>query len=97
MKPNQTQEIDPKREKQLHAKLREHPEVFERIEAILNLASAGSDGQRLNADQIEDLLIEEVRKLGQKTMESWAAGAEERASSDLRAEKPDIRERKKNG
>ena len=95
MKAHTTHRIDPQREKKLHARLREHPELFERIEAIVSLAEAG--GEDLNADQIEERLVEEVCKLGHETLECWAAGAEKQAADDLCSQKPGIRERKKNG
>ena len=40
---------------------------MERFEAILGLATSG-EGPLRTADEIEDLLVEEVRRLGNTTM-----------------------------
>ena len=80
-------------EKQLIEDLRRHPELFERMQAILALAESDED----TADEVEALLLEEVRRLGKSTMESWAGGAEKRASRDFKKENPDARYGKKNG
>jgi hypothetical protein len=82
------------REKRLVEKLRRHPELLERFEAILGLTQAG-DGSLRSADEIEDLLVEEVRRLGNRVMHDWAQGAEERAAEDLRTIHPKVRPRKK--
>jgi len=49
-------------ETKLLAYLRKHPELFERLNAIVEL-SQGKEGTILNANEIESLLIEELRKL----------------------------------
>ena len=47
------------------------------------------------ADQIEDLLVHEMRRLGNATMREWATGAEERVSTELAKEDPTVLSRKK--
>jgi hypothetical protein len=74
--------------------LREHPELQERFQAILALANA-TDGPLKTADQIEDMLVEEVRKLGNATMQEWAAKAQQRLTTKLKTQDPSIRSRKK--
>lgn len=82
------------KEQVLIEQLRKHPEMAARFESILALANA-TDGPLKTADEIEDLLIEEVRKLGNQTMTSWAQTAEERISQELRRSQNDIKSRKK--
>ena len=82
---------DPRREKQLLEKLRSHPELMERFEAILELTEAPTG----TADQIEELLVAEMRRLGNKAMQTWAQGAEEQAAEDLQQKTPRARVRKK--
>ncbi len=47
------------------------------------------------SDELEDLLIEEVRRLGSATMSHWASQAEERVSRELKGQDPTVRSRKK--
>jgi len=74
--------------------LRQQPEMLARFESILNLAS-NTDGPLKTADEVEALLIEEVRRLGHATMSQWAVGAEERVSQELKEQEPGVRSRKK--
>lgn len=82
------------REKRLLEKLRSRPELMERFEAILELTE--SEGGKLRtADEVEDLLVEEVRRLGNRAMHDWAGGAEQRAAEELRQGVSGARLRKK--
>lgn len=72
------------REKRLIEQLRKHPELMERLEAIVELAEA--EGEKLlTADEVEGRLIEEVRRLGNQTMRDWAARAEKRVGKEMEA------------
>jgi uncharacterized protein with PhoU and TrkA domain len=82
------------KEQALIQQLRKHPDMAARFESILALANA-KDGPLKTADEIEDLLIEEVRKLGNQTMTTWAQAAEERIGHQLSQGQDDIRSRKK--
>lgn len=74
--------------------LRQHPEMMARFQSILDLAN-NSDGPLKTADEVEELLIQEVRRLGNVTMNQWASGAEERVGQELKAEDDSVRSRKK--
>lgn len=74
--------------------LRQHPELMERMQSILELAR-NEEGRLLTADEVEERLIEEVRRLGHCTMTQWARTAEERVSVELRAQDPTVASRKK--
>ena len=80
-------------ETRLLEQLRQHPEMMARFESILNLAS--SEGPLKTADEVEELLIQEVRRLGHATLSQWAAGAEKRVSQELKEQQPGVRSRKK--
>lgn len=82
-------------EMKLLAQLREHPEMMARFETILAISST-TDGPIKRADEIEDLLIAEMRRLGNTTMGTWAAGAEERLVKQFKEAHPSARARKKN-
>lgn len=87
MKPNKPEISE--RESRLVQGLRDHPELMERFEAILGLTKSG-DGPLHSADEIEDLLVEEVRRLGNTAMHQWAKTAEQAAVSGLRDKHPKI-------
>lgn len=70
-------------ELQLIERVREHPELMERFRTILEITASG-EGPVKRADEIEALLIEEMRRLGRATMESWASGAEKSLGEQLR-------------
>ena len=89
------QPADPARERRLIEELRHHPELLERFEAILALTKS-EGGELRSADQMEELLVEEVRRLGSRAMQDWAQGAEARAAGDLCQAHPQARLRKKN-
>lgn len=81
-------------ETRLMEQLRRHPEIKERVRSILEIAGSG-EGPMKTADQVEELLIEEMRRLGNVTMTQWATQAEERVSTDLKRQDPSVRSRKK--
>lgn len=73
--------------KKLAAKLLKNPLLFERVEAILDIASG--DGETIQrADEIESRLIEEVRKLGNATMRQWAVQTEELSAQQYLKKSP---------
>ena len=91
MKTSHGDSSDAGREKRLLEKLRSHPELLEQIEAILEITESPSG----TADQVEELLVAEVRRLGNKAMQEWAQGAEEQAGQELQQKVPGARVRKK--
>lgn len=68
-------------------KLRKRPDLQERIAAILEI-SDGEEGDLRSADEVEMLLIEEIRKLGNASMEGWAKEAEARVGAQHREKNP---------
>ncbi len=74
--------------------LREHPEITERIQSILEI-TRNAEGPLKTADEVEELLIQEIRRLGNTSMHEWATHAEERVSNELKSQDPTIRSRKK--
>lgn len=81
-------------EAQLIEQLRDHPELMERFQTILQISS-NAEGPLKSADEVEALLIAELRRLGNSTMGSWAAQAEERLGKQFKAAHPSARARKK--
>lgn len=81
-------------ELQLIEQLRKLPELFERVRSILQI-TASAEGSIKKADEIEALLIEEMRRLGHTTMETWAGKAEQTLGAELKRKDPSAGVRKK--
>jgi hypothetical protein len=52
-------------------RLEKHPHLKDRIEALLNIAENKS-GDLIRADDAEEQLIIEVRKMGNELLQAWA-------------------------
>jgi hypothetical protein len=74
--------------------LRQHPEIMARVKSILEIAE-NKEGPLKRADEVEELLIAEMRQLGNATLTGWAIQAEERVSAELKSQDPAVRRRKK--
>jgi len=70
-------------ELQLIKQLREHPELMERFQNILEI-TANEECPIKRADEVEALLIEEMRRVGNLTMQSWAGRAERTLAEELK-------------
>ena len=81
-------------ETQLIEQLRQNPEMMVRVQRILEIAR-NAEGPLKTADEVEELLIEEMRRLGNVTLSRWAIQAEERVSTELRSQDLSVRSRKK--
>ncbi len=81
-------------ERQLIERLRKYPELFERVRSILEI-SASAEGPIRKADEIEAMLIEEMRRLGHATMETWAGQAEQTLADELKQKDASASVRKK--
>lgn len=80
-------------ELQLIEQLREHPELMERFKSILEITT--NTGPLKRADEVEELLIEQMRRLGNTSMGNWAARAESRLSEQLKRKDSSANVRKK--
>ena len=75
--------------------LREHPQIRDRIAALLAVLNDAA-GDLKRADDAEDRLIEEIRELGREAMRTWAQGQVEQTEEDIRRTGRAHREGKKN-
>lgn len=82
------------REQALLQALRDHPKLLESFEALLSSSNA-TKGELLNADQVEEALINDVRGLGHAAMTRWATEAEDRLARELKEAIPQAKARKK--
>jgi hypothetical protein len=90
-----SQEYSPA-EKQFIQRLRQRPELRERFQSILELTD-NAEGPLKTADQMEELLIQELRQLGSTSMNDFATRAEQRVGEDLKSRDATVRSRKKKG
>jgi len=81
-------------EKRFLERLRHHPELRAQFESILELAHS-TEGPLKTADQVEELLIEKLRRLGNVSMNQWAQRAEAHVSAELKTADDTVRSRKK--
>jgi hypothetical protein len=61
----------PQEDERLLARLKKHPQLRGRIERLVDLVEDVGDDLR-KADEAEQRVIEEVRRLGQEVLEGWA-------------------------
>ena len=69
--------------------------MLSRVQSILDLAYA-TNGPLRSADEVEKLLVQELRQLGHTTMHQWATQAEVRVGEELQRQDASVRRRKKN-
>ena len=81
-------------EVQLLEQLRQPPQMMERVRSILAL-TRNAEGPLKTADEVEELLIRELRLLGNTSLCQWATQAEVGVSDELKRQDPTIRSRKK--
>tara|TARA_B110000014_G_scaffold171670_1_gene122144 strand:- start:183 stop:476 length:294 start_codon:yes stop_codon:yes gene_type:complete len=80
----------------IHDGLINHPDLAERFDSILKIANEPSaDGKIRSADEVESMLIEELRKLGNESLVGWAEGVDHRLGEELKAEDPTVKMREK--
>lgn len=92
---NRRENSDANLEKLL-ALLADKPELTQRFAAIATLASEPElDGRIRSADEVESLLVEEVRKLGNETLASWAQGVDSLVGGQVKAQDKSTRMREK--
>lgn len=81
-------------ESELIRQLRAHPQMMVRVQSILEIAGS-AEGPLQTADEVEERVVEEMRRLGNVTLSQWASQAEERVSTELKRQDPTVRSRKK--
>ncbi|MDJ0571955.1 MAG: hypothetical protein QNJ53_23320 [Pleurocapsa sp. MO_192.B19] len=74
----------------LEERLSAHPQLLERIEALLNVVE-NSAGDLEQADLAEQRVIEEVRHIGQQALSSWAETQHQKQLKLLRSYHPQVR------
>ena len=65
------------RKRTLEERLQAHPHLRDRIHQILSIAE-DAEGKIDKADEAEERVIEELRKLGQEVLQNWAVAKKNR-------------------
>ena len=81
-------------ELQFIEQLREQPDLLARFQSILGITRHERPALQ-TADEVESLLIEEMRRLGHAGMSQWATRAEEHLGRAFKQQEPQARSRKK--
>ena len=69
-------------DKELLSQLNRQPNLKKRIQSILSIAADNGEGI-VKADEAEDRIIEEVRRLGNETLTEWAVSRIEKSEAYL--------------
>ncbi|TVP77418.1 MAG: hypothetical protein EA353_10420 [Puniceicoccaceae bacterium] len=76
--------------------LSDRPELADRIHSILQITDEPLSGGKIrSADEVELMLIEELRKLGNESLAGWSGGVDRKLGKDLRAGNPEAQMREK--
>lgn len=91
---NQPSEIQAERIKRVVEKLENQPEVLEHLERILEVVE-NETGEAMTADEAEELLVLEMRRLGQSALSGWARRKELRLAAEYARRKTLVKREKK--
>lgn len=80
----------------LSKRLDRHPELKKRVEKILDIAE-NTSGECNTADEAEQSVIEEIRKLGQEVVQDWANEQNSGTTATFREKNPEATVSKKKG
>jgi len=72
-------------QKALIEKLSRHPHIEARIMELCNFMDISS-GKDMTADAAEELVIKEIKKLGQELLQEWAASQSEKSAAEATAQ-----------
>lgn len=75
-------------------KAEKHPEVFEQIERILEIVE-DETGEAMTADQAEELLVQELRKMGHDALQEWAIEKQSRIEKEYDGRSKVVKREKK--
>ena len=91
---NQQSETQAARIKRLIEKLANQPEILDGLERILEVVE-NETGEAMTADEAEELLVLEMRRLGQSALGGWARRKELRLEAEYAQRKTMVKREKK--
>lgn len=81
--------MSPNNEQIFINRLKQHPKLLDRMEALLNVVENVA-GDCTKADDAEQYVIEELRKMGNDALHCWADTAVNKAAEQLREQQPEL-------
>ena len=81
--------MNPNKEQHLINRLKQHPKLLDRMEALLNVVE-NSAGDCTKADDAEQYVIEELRKMGNDALHCWADTAVNKTTAHTREQQPEL-------
>ena len=80
----------------IQSTLSNRPELADRIHSILQITDEPLSGGKIrSADEVESMLVEELRKLGNESLEGWSGGVDRKIGEDLKTANPKAQMREK--
>ena len=86
--------LEPARVQRFVQKIEAHPEIFDSMERLLQVVE-NETGEATTADEAEELLVEELRRMGHDALQSWATAKQERIEREYGSRKDFTRREKK--
>src|SRR5882724_9212217 len=86
--------MDDQRIERLIRKLESHPEVLDRVERMMEVVE-NETGEAITADEAEEFLVQELRRMGHDALQGWARRKEVKLEHDYSARSGMVRREKK--
>ena len=86
--------MDDQRIERLIRKLESYPEVLDRVERIMEVVE-NDTGEAITADEAEELLVQELRRMGHDALQGWARRKEVKLERDYSGRSGVVRREKK--
>jgi hypothetical protein len=81
--------MNPNDEQHFINRLKQHPKLLDRMEALLNVVENVA-GDCTKADDAEQYVIDELRKMGNDALHCWAETAVDKAAGQTREQQPEL-------
>lgn len=82
--------------KSIEKVLASRPDLASRIDSILEIVDEPNrNGEIRSADEVESLLVQELRKLGNESLVGWSAGADKETGKAFKAGDKSVKMREK--
>lgn len=94
--PNEKNTTDPSVLNSIKKVLADRPHLASRIESILKIVDEPNcNGEIRSADEVESLLVEHLRQLGNEGLVQWSKGADKEAGKAFKAADKSVKMREK--
>ena len=81
--------MSPNNEQLFINRLKQHPKLLDRVEALLNVVENVA-GDCTKADDAEQYVIDELRQMGNDALHCWADTAVDKAVAQIREQQPEL-------